>query len=575
MPLDDAAPPEDHLLAHVDDHVHEIAEITVGQEEIARDWAEVDGFLVSPPLEAPEGATRVGALVTLVTAGMDIPQLEARGIDANGNVGRWQPLETQWAEQDLFVAHVDLDAFARAAELRVPAHAYGTVLGMTWSALVPLQPEPQVEPPAFEDDDIGRTTQALRSEFANIGVNSRASWGARATRCSTNDTSKTRISIHHTVTPSNTDPPVRLRGIQAYHMDTQGWCDIGYHFLVSLDGRLWEGRAAHLLGTHVANNNSRNLGISYIGCFHTSGCSNWTPFTPPDVMIQSGAKLVRTAAQVYGITVSSSTVIGHRDNPGASTSCPGANLHSKLGQIRSLASEPEAPPQLRAQYVHQTFPLASQPFELRPGERVSGYLEMRNTGGVTWEPGKTFLATTEPREGASPLVGPDWISPSRAATIDSTVPPNGTGRFNFTVQAPLTPGEYPQYFNLMHEGVGWFGDPGQGGPPDAHIQIRVTVLNEPPVVYDAGMPPAEPDAGAPEPSDAGIEPMPGTDAGGGAVFPDPEQDGGVGGGHGGGRSSVSGCGCATAGANGDDGYGALFALLALAVAVRRRSRTGR
>src|SRR5690606_19666808 len=178
----------------------------------------------------------------------------------------------------------------------------------------------------------------------------------------------------------------------------QGWCDIGYHFLISLDGRVWEGRAAQLLGTHVANHNTGNLGISYIGCFHTSGCNDWTPFTPPEVMIQSGAKIVRIASQVYGISINSTTVKGHRDHSGATTSCPGSNLHSQLGRIRSLASEPMAPPQLRAEYVHQTFPLASQPFDLRPGERVSGYLELRNAGAATWAPGTTFLATTEPRD---------------------------------------------------------------------------------------------------------------------------------------------------------------------------------
>ncbi|GAB4210833.1 MAG: hypothetical protein OHK0013_31940 [Sandaracinaceae bacterium] len=143
-------------------------------------------------------------------------------------------------------------------------------------------------------------------------------------------------------------------------------------------------------------------------------------------------------------------------------------------------------PRFRAEYVAQTFPLASEPFELAPGEERTGYLELRNTGTETWQPGMTFLGTTEPRDGASPLAGPDWVSLRRAATIDRIVAPGETGRFVFTVRAPTVPGDYPQYFNVVQEGVAWFGD--DGGPPDRWIQVRVTVV-APPVV-DAGTPDA-------------------------------------------------------------------------------------
>ncbi len=70
------------------------------------------------------------------------------------------------------------------------------------------------------------------------------------------------------------------------------------------------------------------------------------------------------------------------------------------------------------------------------------------------------------------------------------------------------PGEYPQFFNLVQEGVAWFGDPGQGGPPDAQVQIRVTVLDVPPVGgEDAGPPPPPPDAALPAP-DGGVASSP-------------------------------------------------------------------
>ena len=123
-----------------------------------------------------------------------------------------------------------------------------------------------------------------------------------------------------------------------------------------------------------------------------------------------------------------------------------------------------------AMYSMQTFPLASMPFELAPGETFTGYIDMLNTGSETWTPGATFLGTTEPRDVASPLAGPDWVSPSRPATVDAATPPGEVGRFEFTVQAPLEEGEYAQFFNLVQESVAWFTS-----PPDDQLQVRVTV----------------------------------------------------------------------------------------------------
>jgi hypothetical protein len=129
----------------------------------------------------------------------------------------------------------------------------------------------------------------------------------------------------------------------------------------------------------------------------------------------------------------------------------------------------------KASYVAQSFPLANQPFALYPSQEETGYLDLKNEGKNRWEPGEVFLGTTQPRDMSSPLVGPDWVSPSRAATVDKSTATGSTGRFIFTVKAPEAPGDYPQFFNLVREGVHWFSDSGQGGPPDNQLQVKVTV----------------------------------------------------------------------------------------------------
>ena len=133
---------------------------------------------------------------------------------------------------------------------------------------------------------------------------------------------------------------------------------------------------------------------------------------------------------------------------------------------------------LAGQWVSQSFPLASAPFELYPGQEMRGTIVLRNAGTATWRPGVTNLATTRPRDGASPLAAADWIGPNRPATVDRAVPPGETGTFEFAVRAPDAPGEYPQFFSLVQEGVAWFSD--QGGPPDNQLQVKLTVMGAPP-----------------------------------------------------------------------------------------------
>ena len=138
-----------------------------------------------------------------------------------------------------------------------------------------------------------------------------------------------------------------------------------------------------------------------------------------------------------------------------------------------------------AAFVSQSFPFASATFDISAGQEVRGYIEMRNSGTETWQPGHTFLGTTEPRDGASPLRGSDWVSANRAATIDAATAPGATGRFNFSVRAPTTPGTYDQFFNLVEEGVTWFSD--SAGPIDRQIEVRVTSTPAPAPTCPSGI----------------------------------------------------------------------------------------
>jgi hypothetical protein len=327
---------------------HDHHEMTASSTDILAGWTREGDWLVSPVLDAPEGASRTGVLFGLTAPG-PMPGVEARVLPVGETEAEWAPLSSTWSEEDQHVATADFADIGDRAQLRIRAEAASTISVLSWAAVIPE--EPSDEPVVEDTDDIGTASEAIRAELRGLGIVTRESWGARGTRCTSTDSRKSRMAIHHTVTGSS-DPARQMRGIQRFHMDTRGWCDVGYHFLIGQDGRVYEGRPVHLLGAHVLNNNSGNIGISFIGCFHSSGCGGLGPTRPNDASIRIAGRLVGTLRRLYGITVDSARVKGHRDHSGQSTSCPGDNLRSRIGEIRSIGqtqtlsggSSPPPPP---------------------------------------------------------------------------------------------------------------------------------------------------------------------------------------------------------------------------------------
>jgi hypothetical protein len=313
---------------------HDEAEVRVTSDQLDG-WTSDAQWVLAPPIEATAGVSRVGVFLGLGAPG-EMPRMQARVFAADGVPGEWVDVAQTWGEEDHYVGVADFGHVAASAELRIAMESIEAIEHLRWNAVVPEE-----HPEA--DGEVGASTEALRSELSGIGVVARSAWGARATRCTSNNSSKHRMAIHHTVTGSS-NPERQLRGIQSYHMDSRGWCDVGYHFLIGSDGRAYEGRPLHLLGSHVGGNNTGNIGISFIGCFHTSGCSGLGPTTPPDGMVEAAGRLAGRLAEIYGIAVNTSTLKGHRDHSGASTSCPGDNVHRRLGDIRRIASSGSPPP---------------------------------------------------------------------------------------------------------------------------------------------------------------------------------------------------------------------------------------
>ena len=93
------------------------------------------------------------------------------------------------------------------------------------------------------------------------------------------------IIIHCTATPEGRE--VSVETIRGWHKG-QGWKDIGYHWVVGLDGVPRPGRPEAQVGSHVKGRNTGTLGVVYVGGVARDGR------TPKDT---------RTPAQREGLKV--------------------------------------------------------------------------------------------------------------------------------------------------------------------------------------------------------------------------------------------------------------------------------
>ena len=71
------------------------------------------------------------------------------------------------------------------------------------------------------------------------------------------------IIIHCSATPAHKD--FSAEDIRDWHVKGNGWNDIGYHYIIRLDGSMQYGRPLEVSGAHCKGHNLGSIGICYIG----------------------------------------------------------------------------------------------------------------------------------------------------------------------------------------------------------------------------------------------------------------------------------------------------------------------
>ncbi len=160
--------------------------------------------------------------------------------------------------------------------------------------------------------------------------------------------------VHHTAGRNDytrAEAAAIVKGIQLFHVQGNGWNDIGYNFLVDRFGTVYEGRFGgidrNVVGAHAQGFNTGSVGIALLGTYGS---------TRPSAAAQEAiARLVAWRLDLAhvdptsfltfisggsnryasGIPVLLSAVTGHRDT--GFTECPGDALEARLPAIAGTA----------------------------------------------------------------------------------------------------------------------------------------------------------------------------------------------------------------------------------------------
>ena len=133
-----------------------------------------------------------------------------------------------------------------------------------------------------------------------------------------------KIIIHCTATPEGRD--VTLKEVKRWHTEERGWSDIGYHFMILLDGTVEEGRPIERTGAHTKGHNWDSIGIAYVGGMSSDGEQSVPKDTRTEEQKDSLVDLLCQLKDTYG-----GIVYGH--NNFSNKACPSFDAKTEYENI--------------------------------------------------------------------------------------------------------------------------------------------------------------------------------------------------------------------------------------------------
>ena len=191
----------------------------------------------------------------------------------------------------------------------------------------------------------------------------RAEWGANEAirRAAPRYADNVHLAIVHHTAGSNSYTASQsagiVRAIYLYHVQGNGWNDIGYNFLVDKYGQIFEGRyggtTRAVIGAHAMGFNVGSVGVAVIGNYSAATVTPEARAALVSLLawrldlahIDPASRVVRvsTGNPRYppGAAVTLNAISGHRDT--YPTSCPGTSLYAQLPAIRTAVAKTGLP----------------------------------------------------------------------------------------------------------------------------------------------------------------------------------------------------------------------------------------
>ncbi len=202
-----------------------------------------------------------------------------------------------------------------------------------------------------------------------VPVLPRAAWGADESRrydegverWPPSYASAEALVVHHTrTTNEDPSPAATMRAIYAFHADVRGWGDIGYHYVVAPDGRVftgrWDGGRPGVVAGHALGHNTGTEGIAVLGNFEQAlpTAEAWRSLVAllawrcHELGLDPGGRSGPLGPS--GSRRTFPTILGHGDcRP---TTCPGERLATAMPTLRvdvAAALAPVAQPRVKRQ----------------------------------------------------------------------------------------------------------------------------------------------------------------------------------------------------------------------------------
>jgi hypothetical protein len=295
------------------------------------------GTVRSMPIKMPLGETAHFVAVSLRCKGApEIAAFELRTAGFDGRLGAWQTLHDDH-HATLLPGQRQFAMLFLPVDTRVVQFRATGLEGPVEAEVFFFSPvnAPEKDPAPVVPLADRNACPCPQPAYVN-----RAGWGgppAQQPGCTPAYTNVTHLVVHHQAGAANPPYSATVQAIWQLHVNTNGWCDIGYNWLIAPDGTVFEGRAGgnNVIGAHFSGNNSNTMGVCFLGNFQND--------QPTAAALASLEKLLAwkccdsniepTGTSLHaGSGLMLNHICGHRD--GGSTLCPGDNLYAKLPVIR-------------------------------------------------------------------------------------------------------------------------------------------------------------------------------------------------------------------------------------------------